>query len=350
MEHKKKISALTGFAIAAAMALSACGGGGGGGSGSAASGSNNSSTGSSSSGNASTGSPNQTVTGAQTTPQYASNSAQLAAFTVLNQYRQQCGFAAFQENTVLDTAAQNHAKYEGLNNIVTDDEDSQKSGYTGVSYSDRATKAGFPNSVFVTGASGGGNAVFPADFVATTAGQQFAYSLLSGVYHVIVTGYPANLAGFGEYETQQAQGAYTYTTSLQSLTFAFDQTQSVSNAPLTFPCSGTTGLPYRNVAEIPTPPNVSATGWGQPLAIFGNHADAVVIQTATLTDNSGNPVALQILNSATDPNKIIPAWEAVAYPTSPLSPNTTYNATVTGTINGTAYSRTWSWSTGNIVG
>lgn len=347
MEQNKKISALTGFALAAALALSACGGGGG--SGGSASGSNNSS-GNSSSGNSSSGSTGQTVTGTQTTPQYASTSAQLAAFTLINQYRQQCGFAAFQENTVLDTAAQNHAKYEGLNSAVTDEEDSQKSGFTGVSFADRATDAGFPSSVAVGGASGGGNAVFPADFVAAKAGEQFASDLLGGVYHVIVAGYPANIVGLGEYETQATVGAYTYTDSWQSLTFALDQTRTISNAPLSFPCSGATGLPYREVAEIPTPPNVSATGAGQPLAVFGNPTDTIVIQTATLTDNSGNQVALQILNSSTDPNKLVPAWEAVAYPTSPLSPNTTYNATVTGTINGTAYSRTWSWSTGNIIG
>ncbi|MEM5316055.1 CAP domain-containing protein [Paraburkholderia sp. JHI869] len=339
----KKITTLTAISFAAALTLAACGGGGGGSSGSSSS---NSSSGSS--GTSTTTSP--TVTGTQSTPQFAANSAQLAAFNLLNQSRQQCGFAEFQENTVLDNAAQNHAKWEGANNTVSDSEQSGQTGFTGGDYQARATYAGFPSSVFVTGASGAGNPVFPASFVPATAGQQFVADVLSGVYHVIVAGYPANIIGFGEYETQTTSGAYTYTNSWQSMSFASTQAQTISNAPLTFPCSGATGLPYKVVSESPTPPNVSASGWGQAQAVFGNSTtDTIVLQTATLTDSSGNVTTLQILNSTTDPSKLIPTWEAVAYPTSPLTQNTTYTTTLTGTINGTPFSRTWSWSTGSYV-
>lgn len=337
---QKNISAVTAFAFAATLALAACGGGGGGSD--SSSGANNSSPGTSS----------QAVTGTQATPQYASTSAQSAAFTLLNQYRQQCGFAALQENTILDTAAENHAKWEGANSQVSDTEQSGQTGFTGADYQTRAQYAGFPSTVSVGGASGGGDAVFPADFVAATAGQQFAYGLVGGVYHNVVVGYPANIVGFGENETQTTVGSYTYTNSWQSMSFASTQAtpQTSGTGPLMFPCAGSTGLPYRVVAESPTAPNVSSTGWGQPVSAFGlKLTDTVTIQTATLTDTSGNVITLQVLNSATDPNKMIPAWYATAYPTSPLTPNTTYTANITGTYNGTPFSRSYSWTTGNVV-
>ncbi|MEQ0776583.1 CAP domain-containing protein [Paraburkholderia tropica] len=329
---QKNISAVTAFAFSATLALAACGGGGGGSD--SSSGANNSSPGTSS----------QAVTGTQATPQYASTSAQSAAFTLLNQYRQQCGFAALQENTILDTAAENHANWEGANSQVSDTEQSGQTGFTGATYQARAQYAGFPSTVSVGGASGGGSGLF--------GGEQFVYGLLGGVYHNVVVGYPADIVGFGENETQVTVGSTTYTDSWQSMSFASTQAtpQTSGTGPLMFPCAGSTGLPYRVVAESPTAPNVSSTGWGQPVSAFGlKLTDTVTIQTATLTDTSGNVITLQVLNSATDPNKLIPAWYATAYPTSPLTPNTTYTANVTGTYNGTPFSRSYSWTTGNIV-
>ena len=346
MNNKRNFPALTALSFAAALTLTACGGGGGGSS--SGSGSNNSASNSGSPSSGTTGSAQ--VTGTVSTPQYASTSAQSAAFTLLNQYRQQCGFAKFQENTVLDTAAQNHAKWEGLNSTVSDSEQSGQAGFTEGNYQARATYAGFPSSVFVTGASGAGQTVFQTDFVAATAGQQFVYGLLGGVYHAVVAAYPANIVGFGEYETQATSGSYTYTNSWQSMSFASTQSQTIGNAPLTFPCEGVTGLPYREVAEIPPAPNASASGTGTPVVVMGNATDTIVLQSATMTDTSGNTITLQLLNSAADPNNLIAAHEAIAYPTSPLSPNTKYTVSLTGTYNGAAFSRTFSFTTGNVIG
>ncbi|SAL05227.1 SCP-like extracellular [Caballeronia calidae] len=340
MNKKNKITAFltSSITIASAVVLAACGGGGG------------SSSPTTSTPTSSSSSTSQTVTGTLSTPQYASTSAQLAAFNMLNQYRTQCGFPALQENTVLDTAAQNHAKYIGLNNTITDTEVLGNPGFTGVTYATRATYATFPQSVFVTGASGAGNEAFSSSFSAAVAGQQFIYSLLGGVYHNVVAAYPANLVGYGEYQTQSTVGAYTYTDSWQSMSLSSTQAQTVSNAPLTFPCQGVSGLPYKDVLETPTAPNASSSGWGTPVVVMGNSTDAVLLQSGTMTDTSGNQIILQVLNSTTDPNKELAAFQAVAYPASPLSPNTTYSVSLTGTVNGTAFSRSFTFTTGNVVG
>ncbi|WP_434667687.1 CAP domain-containing protein [Paraburkholderia sp. A3BS-1L] len=345
--NQKRITALTAISVAVALALTACGGGGGG---SGGSGSNNSASNSGNGNSAGGTTTSPTVTGTVTTPQFAANSAQMAAFTLLNQYRQQCGFPVLQENTVLDAAAQNHSKYMGLNNAFTDAEVSTNAGYSGSSYTDRAVYAGFPQGVSVGGASGGGNAVFPQDFSASVAGQQFVYGLVGGVYHSVIANFPANIAGLGEYETQATVGSYTYTDTFESLSITSTQAQTLSNAPLTFPCQGVTGVPYKEVAESPTPPNVSASGSGTPVVVIGNSTDSVFLQSATMTDTSGNVITLQLLNSTNDPNKLISASEAVAYPTSPLLPNVTYTVSITGIVNGAAFSRNFTFTTGNVTG
>jgi hypothetical protein len=337
---------LTIAATAALLALAACGGGGGGGSSSTPSTSGTSSTGSTSS--TSTTTP-ATVTGTLATPQYSANSAQLAALNLLNQYRQECGFPALQENTELDQAAEAHAQYEGLHNAVSDSETAGNTGFTGTTYIARATAAGFPSSALGIGVSGAGYAVFTSNFSATQAGQQFVYSLLSGVYHADVAAFPVNTVGIGENETQTTSGSNTYTNSWQSMSLFNTQVQTLANTPLTFPCNGVTGVPYVDVSELPTPPNVSASGAGTPVVVMGNTSDAITLQSASMSGPSG-AVALQILNAATDPNKELTTYEAVAYPTSPLAPNTQYSVSLTGTVNGVAFSRSFSFTTGNIIG
>ncbi|WP_321896791.1 CAP domain-containing protein [Burkholderia cepacia] len=339
----KKITTISLSALAAAslLALAACGGGG-----------DSGSTNSGSTGNnpnpANPGTPATTVPGAVDSPQYAAGSAQLAALNLLNQYRTQCGFPVLKQNTVLDQAAQNHSKYIGLNNAVTDNEVSGNAGFTGATYADRVVAAGFPKGTVGIGVSGA-SAVFTSNFNATVAGQQFMYSLLGGAYHSVVATFPVDLAGFGESETQTTSNSYAFTESWQSVSMYSAGAQTLPNGPKTFPCDGVTGVPYREASETPVPPNASATGWGTPITVMGNLTDVIAIQTATVTGPSG-AVAVQILNSDTDPNKLIGKYQAVAYPTSPLTPNTTYSVTINGTANGTAFSRSFSFTTGNVIG
>jgi hypothetical protein len=336
MEKTKKFG-LAAFSFATMVTLSACGGGGG--SSSTSSGSSSSNTSGSSS----------TVTGTVSTPQYAATSAQLAAFSLLNQYRTECGFPAVQENTVLDSAAQNHAKYMGLNGAVSDTEVSGNQGYTGASYVDRATAAGFPMGAGGLGVSTG-YATFTSNFSSSQAGQQMVYSLLSGVYHVAVAAYPVSTIGIGEYETQFTDSnSNHWTEAWGTMSLLNTKTQTLSNAPLTFPCQGVTGVAYGGVSESPTPPNVSGTGWGTPVTVMGTTSDTVVVQSASITGPSGS-VALQILNSTTDPHTELPSFESVIYPTSPLSASTQYSVSLTGTINGTPFSRSFTFTTGNFVG
>jgi hypothetical protein len=321
--------ALSAVAIASSLVLSACGGGGGG------------------SSDASAPAPApaaQTVTGTLSTPQYAANSAKSAIFTTLNNYRQQCGFPALQENTVLDQATQAHAQYDGLNNTVTDTETSGNPGYTGATYIDRAVAAGFPATATGWGVSGN-YATTTSSFNAQQAGTSDANEYLSGVYHVGAVMYPSNIVGIGEYETSINSGSTPFTASWDSLSLLNTQTQTLSSVT-TFPCEGVTGVPYGGIAETPTAPNVSANGWGTPVFLMRNVTDTIVLQTGTMTDTASNVINLNVLDSANDPNHELAPYQGVAYATNPLTPNMKYTVAITGTINGQPFSSTFSFTTG----
>ncbi|MBR8270445.1 CAP domain-containing protein [Burkholderia cenocepacia] len=335
---KLKTISLSALSVAAAIALAACGGGG-----------DSGSTNSGSTGNNPNPSnpPSTSVPGTVDTPQYAAGSAQLAAMSLLNQYRTQCGFPALKQNTVLDQASQAHAQYMGLNNGVTDSEVSGSQGFTGATYADRATHFGFPSSAIGAGVSGG-FAVTSNGFSQSIAGTGFVNSLVAGVYHLSAVMYPTELAGFGEYETQSVVQGTTVTTAWQSISLRNTSTVQLASSPLTFPCQGVTGVPYASRGETPTPPNVSGM-WGTPIAVVGNITDTVSLSTATLTSGSGQ-IALQVLNATTDPNKLVQQNTAVAYSTSPLSPSTQYSATLTGTVNGQPFSRNFTFTTGSSAG
>lgn len=328
----KKISALTAISFAVALTLAACGGGGGG--------SNGGTTGAAPVTPASSPS-----TGNVTIPQYAGTSAQLAVFITINQQRQQCGFPALTENTVLDQAAQAHSAYMAQNGgLITDTEDSSKAGFTGATYTDRAVHFGFPSAQITY--SGGVSAGYYTNATLSESqyGAQIANEWLSGVYHIAVGVWPVTEVGIGWTELT----FNGFPQILSSLTIANMQTTSGS-LPLTFPCQGTTGVAYTGTGETPTPPNTSGA-FGQPVAVAGNATDVVTLQSGSMTDTNGNVINLQILNSATDPNKLIPAFEAVAYPATSLIANTTYTVALTGTINGKAFSRNFTFTTGNVIG
>ncbi|SIT34879.1 conserved exported hypothetical protein [Paraburkholderia ribeironis] len=323
---KKNIS-LTAVSFAAALALSACGGGGGGSSGSS---------------NTAAASTSTAVTNL-TTPQYATGSAQLAAFNLLNAQRQQCGFAAFQDNAVLDLAAQSHAQYLATtNNGISDTEVSGNAGFTGVTYGDRAVHFGYPQTISVAGVSAG--FYTSQKLTEDQYGQQLVYGWLSGIYHIAIAVWPATSVGIGNYETTFNGFPQLWA----SLTFANMQAK-LASVPLTFPCQGTTGVAYSAGGETPTPPNTSGN-WGTPVAVAGNLTDTIRLQSGTMTDTAGNVITLQVLDSASDPNKLLPAFEAVAYPTAPLTPNANYTVSINGTVNGTAFSRNFTFTTGNIIG
>jgi len=349
---------LTRTALAASLSLTAllaaCGGGGGGG---APTNTSNASNGAPIGSTTSTSTASAIPAGTtQATPTYAQGSIQLAMFNQVNAYRQQCGFPAVQQNTLLDQAAQNHAQYMVDNgNKPTDSEVQGNPGFTGVSYQDRATYVGWPTASYATGGTTGW---YNYDYTTNTAGtltntqwgQALVNSWASGVYHQALIDWPFNVMGFGVSTTT----SQSFQLALASESIAFDWSNpndiSANAAPLTFPCQGVTGIPYGLAGEVPMPPNTSSKGFGTPISVIGRLNDTVILTSATLVNTAtGEQITLNILNASNDPNKLLPNYQASAYPASPLAPNTTYQANLSGTINGTPFTRTFTFTTGNTL-
>ncbi len=326
---------------ALALLLSACGGGGGGSTSTASNTGTNSGSSSTSTSTAATGIPAGTT---QVTPTYAPGSAQAAMFAQVNAYRTTCGFPAFQQNTLLDQAALNHAQYMVLNGgAVSDTETQGKSGFTGVTGQDSADALGWPSSLY---ASRMDTEVVTGSMTPEESGLQAIHVWLMGPYHQNGFFYPVSLTGIGVAPGSDANTPVDYDT-WQIGEPAVNLVQE--GQFLTFPCAGVTNVPYSSpdLFEFPNPPGVSGSH-GIPVTLMANVGDVIRLSAASITGPSGS-LPVQFLDSSTDPNQELGAYEAVVYPTVDMAPNTTYTVTLNGTINGTAFSKTFTFATGNAT-
>jgi hypothetical protein len=75
----------------------------------------------------------------------------------------------------------------------------------------------------------------------------------------------------------------------------------------------------------------------------------LVIASASITPTAGGSsvTLLPNLTQTSDANGIVRTNQAVLIPNLPLLANTSYTVSITGTVNGTAFSTNFSWTTGN---
>ncbi|MBJ9677886.1 CAP domain-containing protein [Burkholderia gladioli] len=318
--------------VLSAAVMAACGGGGDGGS-SPATGSSSASTSAPASSSAPASAPSATnLPGTLDTSNYAAGTSERAAFDLINQYRTQCGFPALKQNTILDQASRNHVAYEIANNTVTDDEVAGKTGFTGVTGADRAKSLGWPSDVYAGAADGGVSNISDAGDV----GKASVYGYMSVPYHSTVVPFLSTDIGLA---FQSDQNGVTNSVHLGGTM------TTLNGAPLTLPCQGSTGIPFQGNGENPTPPGVT---WpvGTPIAVVGGVSDTLRLTSGTITGPDGTPVVLQLLDRTNDTNSVLGNYEGVAYPKSPLKASTSYAVNLQGTINGVAFTRTFTFTTG----
>jgi hypothetical protein len=347
--NTKQIQRTAGLAVltAAALTLTACGGGGGGGDNS------NTSPGIPSIPSTPTTDPTTTVPAGttQATPTYAAAGVQSTILTTLNSYRAQCGFPAMSQNTILDAAATAHTDYMVANNFqVTDTEVAGNAGFTGVTANDRAIAKGWPTGLPAATQNAGAIAPVTTD---AEYGALIANTWSTGVYHQTAVTYLANLVGVGTSTGTNAG----YKTVLAGLVFSSDTSGSnkiaTSKVPATFPCQGVTGIPYYGAGESPMPPSYETVHtvsgdilrWGTPVTVEANTGDLVTVTTATYTAPDSTVIQLNLVTSANDPAQLTPPNRVVAYPTNALQPSTTYTVDLAGTVNGTAFTKHFTFTT-----
>jgi uncharacterized protein YkwD len=350
------------FAIAASLTLLlvACGGGGGGGSTSTNSntGSSSTSSGTGTGGGASSVQytpPNTTVPA----PTYAASSAKAQFFADINAMRGAAGLSLLAQNTALDTSAQYHANYLGVNyNAATmgdvidpttgllygHSEDVGKPGFYAATPQERATKAGyagFAAEVAIPSDAGGIAVPNTAD-----EGDSAFNGLMNTVYHRgfmmqdmlrdIGLGYTSPLefvADMGYTGTPQPPAAGTLV--------VYPPTQGEDPYPLWY-----AGSEQPN----PTPTVAPGTLLGGAISIGSPSNTTLLVNSFNLLDANGAPVPCFEMDSTNDPNKnYIWSNQAFLVPKTNLALGASYTAVFSGTVNGAAAQKTWTFTTPSPV-
>jgi uncharacterized protein YkwD len=330
------------FSLALA-ALAACGGGGGGGNGGGgnSSGGNNATT-----GNVTASAP--IVLAQEPNAPALTNDTATDGLNWFNFRRQQMGLATVSRNGLIDAAALSHSQYQRLNNTISHQQIAGRPGFTGVELydqsldpvrrpdlgTDRLRAAGYNFSADtyaygeVISASGD-----PSGFTA-------AEDLITAIYHRFVIFEPMfRIAGAG---SATVTGGYTYFTT----DFAADGLGAGIGTGnlLTYPYAGQANIPVIFYSDRESPdPVADRNAVGYPISVHANITSRIVVQSFTVQPRGGTALARLLLSSATDVHTARSA--AAIVPLAVLAPRTTYDVEFTGTVDGAAVTRNWSFTT-----
>ncbi|MDO9218126.1 MAG: hypothetical protein Q7U14_12710 [Lacisediminimonas sp.] len=374
--NKRQNTVLYAALLWLALALVGCGGGGGGGGGtdtavvspyvaSCADGSTRTSAVSVADAQAQclTAAPPATYTAVVSSPQpstYPAGSEQKAAFDLLNQERLACGFGTLAQNAALDTAALNHTMYQFINNVSSHEEDKvlYPAGFTGRTVLDRVWYAGYGKPPAVWQASEDFAEGYRSLATASTAGDGtfFTRALLSAPVHLASMMSDADAAGTAFVDSGTIPGySFGGRRSMALFNFGFQARQSLaSNAVVTYPCQGSTGVMWKISNETPGPIpgrdlSVDPIGPGIVVKVAANRV--LAISAASVVDvATGIATPTYILNTANDTsNGVVGINLAVVIPLAPLAANTTYQVDVSGSHDAVPFRRSFTFTTGSAA-
>ena len=284
---------------------------------------------------------------------YATGSEEQAAFNRLNAERGQCGFGLLTQAVQLDAAAKSHNDYQIINNLRSHFENLTQfpKGFTGAEGIDRAIAKGYIDSGSVSDE-------FTVKINLTNksgSGDMGIRDLLSAPYH---------LAGLmdGNRDVGLSVRSSIETTPVgvnPSVFFHVNSSyKSVAGKQLitagnvqTYPCQGSTGVSRQLTNETPNPipgRDLSTNPIGTPIYIATRDGTQLTIATTSLKETISNTaIVLRIpITAENDPQAFYKANQGYVAPDAPLKALTQYTATVTGTANGAAFSKTFNFTTG----
>lgn len=336
------------------LGLLACGGGGGG-----------------ANSTATSTSPTTIASAAVTIPvgNYAAGSAELGGYKTLQTARVLCGFGALRQNTQLDAAALNHARYLTSESLATGtsllshlETNTANSYYKGYAPWDRTNH---PSQYY-------GNQV--AEILESTTwdydvanppalptleqrGTNSMISLLTTVYHLQGALYDGLDVGFGADLRTTASGTSRHEeyrfgslNGWQTQSFVMGDGQVA-----TYPCQGSANVPtsFAPAYESPNPfPALTSTLQlvGPPIYIKADAGQVLTLTSSTIS-SAGAVVSTTVLTHANDPARdgsgqpYIGVNEAFVVPSVALAPNTVYQVTLSGQVDRQSFSRSFTMST-----
>ncbi|OBV41354.1 CAP domain-containing protein [Janthinobacterium psychrotolerans] len=310
-------------ALLLAALLAACGGGGGGG------GNGNTTP-------ASTATPEPQLVQEAGAPAMSGNIA-TDGYNWINYRRGQVGLAALGRNSLIDLAAQGHSDYLKANSTVSHEQVAGKPGFTGATLADRFLKAGYilnrANSYAY------GEVIAGA---ANNSGFYLAEELITAIYHRFAIFEPVfKEAGTG---AATGNGGYAYFTADFAANNGYGPGLAAGQV-VTYPVSNQTKVAtsFSSNNEEPDPvPNQDVVGY--PISVHANINDVLAITSFTVRQRgAASDLTALLLQRATDAQT--PLSAAAIIPLAPLAANTTYDVSFNGRVNGTAVTRSWSFTT-----
>lgn len=283
-------------------------------------------------------------------PTYAANSEELAFFNAYNEFRAQAGLGKLAQNAKLDLAAKNHLNYQvqnpDLDLFATDPatgravfhiESPSRPGFTGVQELDRAKFAQYAGAyVGETGSFGMGKGASKA-----------LSDLLATVYH---------RSAF-MYQSPRDIGIVVGTDKNQTVIveFGFETKKqfNASNYFGSYPADKQTGVRLTAATELPNPfADITLaeypTKTSYPVNVVSAEGTTMAVTSFTMTEAGQTaPVDARLITKGNDPNKYVAANTAFLVGKAPFKPNTVYNVVFSGTVNGVAVSKSWSFTTGS---
>lgn len=291
---------------------------------------------------------------------YPAGAEQKAAFDLLNQERLACGFGTLAQNAALDTAALNHSLYQFINNVSTHEEDKvlYPNGFTGHTVLDRVWYAGYGPPATIRQAAEDFAEGTRASAAASTVGDGtfFTRALLSAPVHLASMMSDADAAGTAFVDSGTLAGyPFGGRRTMVLFNFGFQARQSLdSRAVVTYPCQGSTGIVWKISNETPGPipgRDLSVDPIG-PGIVVKVAADRVLTLSAASVVNTrtGAATSTYILNAGNDPSGgVVTPNQAVVIPLAPLAASTAYQVNVSGSHGGVPFSRSFTFTTGNIA-
>jgi uncharacterized protein YkwD len=306
------------LAMSLAVLLVACGGGNGG-----ASPATNSST-----------PPSAVLAQEVGAPAFSNNTAQ-DGLNWINYRRAQLGVPQLAANAQIDTAAQGHSNYLKVNNTVTHEQITGNPGFTGVTLLNRLNAAGYVlgNSGYAYGE------VISA--TSNTSGFYMAEELVTAIYHRFVMFEP-KFKDIGAGAASNSNG-YTYFTADFAASNGYGPGIGRGNLA-TWPFNGQQAVITNFFSDNESPdavPNQNEVGY--PVSIHADINLTLAVQSFTITPRGGASLSTRLLSHAGDTETPISA--AAIVPLAPLSAATTYDVAFTGTLDGLAVSKAWSFTT-----
>lgn len=272
-----------------------------------------------------------------------------AVFEYLNTERTRSGLGVLRQSVALDTAAADHAGYLTVNPDVgaTHVQDAARPGFTARTAAERVFQRGYFGSLVETVA------------LSDTTALDGARDLMSAPYHRI------GLLGAGLSNFGASFGGRTPLPAGYVPLVVLGGQQGVSQQPMRPEAAGVSLHPVASAQSVPLlmfpeePNPVPELGaWGQngrypgyPVSVHVPHNVVLTATSFTLNAVGANGALVSVpvkLLDRTDSIYLSPSFTrnwAFVVPLVPLQPDTTYEASFTGTADSTPLVRTWRFTT-----